>query len=245
MLVKKFGFNFLLGSFSENLLFLKKVLKKKGSLIVLPTSLNDLRQREKINSFYDEVDIATTDGMPFVFLFRFLKTWNSWKVKRIERTYGPDLMSTILLEDKKYCHFFYGTNKENISSLVSLLKKKNPNLKIVGNISPAFKSAEDLLPEVLEVIKRTKAEVLWIGLSSPKQVQLAALIKKNHPNIKIFCVGAAFDFLSGNKKQAPLWMRKLGLEWFFRFLTEPKRLWRRYLLEIPAFLLKKLFKFIF
>ena len=245
MLIKKFKFNFLLGSFNESISFLRKELKKKKSLVILPTSLNDLKQSDdSYGKFYQDVDIATTDGMPLVFLFRFLNKKNKWNLNKIERVYGPDLMASILLEDKKYCHFFYGTSDKNLSSLISFLKKSNSDLKIVGHLSPAHKSAEDLLPEALKLIGKTKAQVFWIGLSSPKQVQLAALIKKNHPNLKIFCVGAAFDFLSGNKRQAPLWLRKIGLEWFFRFLTEPARLWKRYFFEIPVFLLKKLIRFV-
>lgn len=89
---------------------------------------------------------------------------------------------------------------------------------------------------MLDVIRRSKTTVLWIGLSSPKQVQLALRWRSKLPGVSIMCVGAAFDFVAQAKPSAPQWMKQLGLEWLFRLVTEPQRLWKRYLVDVPVFL---------
>ena len=244
LFTNKFNSSFLVASFSEVTSFLRKQLSLKKSFIVLPYSLNDFYNSEKDylnNKFYKDIDFATTDGMPLVFYFSFINKLKNLGVKKIDRVYGPDLMEEILSNDKKFKHFLCGTNENTLVKLEQELCDLNKKIKIVGSYDPPFAEVNFYKKMVLEKVKKSGAEVLWIGLSSPKQVELASFIKKNHKNIKIFCVGAAFDFLAGTKKQAPKIMQKVGLEWFFRMLTEP-RLLRRYLINIPSFILRKLLK---
>jgi N-acetylglucosaminyldiphosphoundecaprenol N-acetyl-beta-D-mannosaminyltransferase len=117
------------------------------------------------------------------------------------------------------------------------LQASFPGLCVVGVYSPPFRP---LTPEedqqVIETINNKNPDIVWVGISTPKQERWMAshLEKLNAP--VLIGVGAAFDFLSGNKPQAPLWMQKSGLEWFFRLATEPRRLWRRYI-QYPKFVL--------
>lgn len=240
LFINKLNSYFVVASFSEVISFFRKQLKEKKSLIFLPFSLNDFVNSEKDNLdlVYKEVDFATTDGMPVVLYFSLLNYLNKLGLSKIDRIYGPDLMESLLSNDSKFKHFFCGTTEDTLSRLEKRIRLKNKNIKIVGSYDPPFSEVGFYKNMVLDQVKRAKADILWIGLSSPKQVELAAFIKSKHKNIKIFCVGAAFDFLSGTKKQAPSFMQKTGFEWLFRMLTEP-RLLKRYLFNIPCFLIKK------
>jgi len=242
ILIRKFNFNFLLGSFSANLDFIKRKLTSKKSLIFLPTTLNDLDKSEK-NASYQQVDFSTTDGMPFVFYFRLLKMLGKlnspdMKLEKIERTYGPDLMEAFLKEDAQYKHFLCSPTVSVLKNIKKNLKKENPKLKIVGEFVPPFAEVAIFADKIIKEIQSSGAEVIWLGISSPKQVELAVKIKNSGLKVKIFCVGAAFDFLSGTKRQAPRWMQNSGLEWLFRLLTD-LRLVKRYLWETPVFFIRK------
>jgi N-acetylglucosaminyldiphosphoundecaprenol N-acetyl-beta-D-mannosaminyltransferase len=114
----------------------------------------------------------------------------------------------------------------------------NPGLNVVGTLCPPFRA---LLPEedaeIVTQINEVAPDIVWIGLSSPKQEHWMAnhIGRINAP--VLIGVGAAFDFLAGTKKQAPAWMQRTGLEWLFRLVTEPRRLWRRYAYAVPRFLI--------
>ncbi len=177
--------------------------------------------------------MATPDGMPLVWL-------GQWRGYRdIRRTYGPDLMLALcdLSQKRGYRHFLYGGSRETSQLLEDLLKKQFPHLNIVGRLSPPSRplhTPED--PQAIEEINRTNADILWVGLGSPKQDFWMA---QHRPQLTVpvmIGVGAAFDFLAMTKKQAPRWMQQAGLEWFFRLCCEPKRLWRRYLIGNSKFI---------
>ena len=113
------------------------------------------------------------------------------------------------------------------------MKQKYPKLNIVGKIAPPF-SPLSIKEEMdyFDRISALKPTFIWLGLGSPKQVIFGARLKKKITGCKIFCVGAGFDFIAKNKQQAPRLLQKIGLEWMFRLFTEPKRLWKRYLVTI-------------
>jgi N-acetylglucosaminyldiphosphoundecaprenol N-acetyl-beta-D-mannosaminyltransferase len=233
---------FITGKFDHVINFLFDNFKKPApSKIILPCSLNDLAlQKYKQNSvFYKNVDYCTSDSM---FITRFLH----YKYKtQIDRVYGPDLMQAILEKSQnnstKFKHYFLAPNKTTMEALAILFEKKYKKIdyKLAFLPNNITKNKEiDYLKKILI----SKADVIWIGIGSPKQIKLASWLKHNSQGINILCVGAAFDFLSGRKKQAPLWIRKSGLEWLFRLINEPKRLWRRYLIIIPRYLISFLFK---
>lgn len=232
---------FTVGSYNNVITEILRKITLKKNFILLPCSLNDLysvSENSQTKKLYQKVDIITTDGMPLVW-------YSKLKLKKnIERVYGPDLTYDILkkTQGKKYKHCLYGTTKENLEKLELEIKKFAPKINIVLKIAPPFRpltAAEE--KEYIDKIKKNKVNILWIGLNSPKQVELAAKWKEKLPKTSFFCVGAAFDFVAKNKPIAPKFMKENGLEWLFRLVSEPKRLYRRYLIQVPKYLLKKLF----
>jgi N-acetylglucosaminyldiphosphoundecaprenol N-acetyl-beta-D-mannosaminyltransferase len=130
---------------------------------------------------------------------------------------------------------FYGGAPAAMDRLFAVLRRRFPDLPVVYFYSPPFRplsAAEDAV--VVRQIRACGARILFVGLSTPKQERWMAAHRGRVPAVMLG-VGAAFDFLAGVKPQAPLWMRSSGLEWVFRFATEPRRLWRRYLKHNPRF----------
>lgn len=185
-----------------------------------------------LRSIHNSAGLVTPDGMPLVWLSR-LKGF-----RHVERVYGPDLMLALCEKSvaSGYRHFLYGGTEDTLDALQASLYERFTGLKIVGRFSPPFRSLspeED--DEVVARIRSTVPDIVWVGLSTPKQERwMAEHVGKLGVPV-LAGVGAAFDFHAGVKVQAPRWMQKNGLEWFFRLITEPKRLWRRYLLNNPMF----------
>jgi N-acetylglucosaminyldiphosphoundecaprenol N-acetyl-beta-D-mannosaminyltransferase len=135
-----------------------------------------------------------------------------------------------------YRHFFYGGKDGVPERLVRRLQKMYPGLAVAGTYSPSFKTVG--APESQEVIDRindAKPDIVWVGLGTPKQEHWMAQHVDRLTASVLLGVGAAFDFHAGLKRQAPRWMQQSGLEWLFRLATEPRRLWRRYLVNNPLF----------
>jgi N-acetylglucosaminyldiphosphoundecaprenol N-acetyl-beta-D-mannosaminyltransferase len=138
---------------------------------------------------------------------------------------------------KGYRHFLYGGAAGVLAKLSKKLRETYPTINIIGSYSPPFRNLtneEDI--QVVQRINETRPDIVWIGLSTPKQERWMADHIGRLTAPVLIGVGAAFDFHAGTKKQAPRWMQRSGLEWFFRLITEPRRLWRRYLINNPAFL---------
>lgn len=219
--------------FVHTVFFTKK--NKKGTKLILPTTLNEIshaffsfRSREKLQKF----DYLVMDGMSLVFLSKVAGFFS-------ERIYGPDLMRAVIRSDEKntFKHFFYGNTQSTLKSLQKKLKKYNPGIKIVGSFSPPFRPMSlSEKKKAFQRIKKRKPDIVWVSLGGMKQVEAALELKKNLSPLYIIPVGAAFDFLSGHKPQASILVQRMGLEWLFRLFSEPKRLWKRYLLQIPIFL---------
>ncbi|MBF0384956.1 MAG: WecB/TagA/CpsF family glycosyltransferase, partial [Candidatus Omnitrophica bacterium] len=202
--------------------------KKKIYVCVCPVStVIDCRDSADYRRIVNNADIVTPDGMPVVI---------SGKIKgfkNISRTYGPDLMLDLcdLSQDKGYRHYFFGGKEDNDKLLVESLRKRFPKLIVAGCFSPGERKLGELEDSaIIEQINTSNCDVLWVGLGSPKQDYWMANHREKLNAPVIIGVGAAFDFLSGAKPQAPLWMQRSGLEWLFRLCREPKRLWRRYLI---------------
>lgn len=138
---------------------------------------------------------------------------------------------------KGYRHFLYGGDADVPQRLAEFLEKSCSGIRIAGAYSPPFRPLsleEDAA--VIEMINRAAPDVLWIGLSTPKQEMWMHRHRAQLGVPVMVGVGAAFDFLSSKKKQAPPWMRERGLEWLFRLFQEPRRLWRRYLVSGSEFI---------
>ncbi|MFL2877205.1 MAG: WecB/TagA/CpsF family glycosyltransferase [Pontiellaceae bacterium] len=177
--------------------------------------------------------MATTDGMPLVWLAR------RFGFAFAERVYGPDLMLALcsLSESKGYRHFFYGATDEVLDRLKMNLLTQFPKLAIAGMYSPPFRPLEEQeRNEVVEKINASGSDIIWCGLGTPKQDYWVSEFRPLLEGSVILAVGAGFNFHAGSVRQAPRWMMKSGLEWLFRLIVEPRRLWRRYLLGNPRFL---------
>ena len=173
------------------------------------------------------------DGMPIVFASRLLGH------PRAERAFGPDAMWSILSEttDGEVGHYFYGGKPGVADHLASTVKTRLPGLRVVGTYCPPFRPlTESEKGAVARAINSSGADVVWVGLSTPKQERWVADMR-HRLNVKLLCtVGAAFDYHTGSISPAPVWMKRLALEWLFRLMQEPRRLWRRYTRIVPAFL---------
>jgi N-acetylglucosaminyldiphosphoundecaprenol N-acetyl-beta-D-mannosaminyltransferase len=180
-----------------------------------------------------ESGLTVPDGMPLVWSARFAG------VSGAERVYGPDLMLAVLerARDSGWSSFLYGGGTGTASLLESRLTARLPGLHIAGTFTPPFR---ELTPredgEVVEMINASGADLIWVGLSTPKQERwMADHVDRLRAPCVLFGVGAAFDIHAGLKPDAPGWMRPIGLHWLYRLIREPARLWRRYLLNNPAF----------
>lgn len=207
--------------------------RKKTYICISPVAtIVDCQKNVNYREIINGAGMSTPDGMPLVWIGRMKGN------RQIGRTYGPDLMLKFcdISQQKGYKHFFLGGTEESNRLLVSNLLEKFPRLNIVGSFAPPFRET-GVMEEwpVLERMNGANPDVLWVGLGSPKQ-DYWMHDHRDKLNVPVMVgVGAAFDFLAGTKKQAPLWMRKAGLEWLFRLCSEPKRLWKRYLIGNTKF----------
>jgi N-acetylglucosaminyldiphosphoundecaprenol N-acetyl-beta-D-mannosaminyltransferase len=175
--------------------------------------------------------MVTADGMPLVWLGKL-------KGKLVSRTCGADLMTRVLgnSEASGLTHYFYGGKPGVAEVLRAKFLQRFPRLKVVGVGCPPFRPLTGSeLSQVAHDINESGADVVWIGISSPKQ---ELLMRDLQPLVRatMLGVGAAFDFHSGAVTRAPVWMQKSGLEWFYRLCSEPQRLWKRYLVIGPQFI---------
>lgn len=191
------------------------------------------RRDQELQRIHNRAGLVTPDGMPLVWVSRLMG------FAQIRRVYGPDLMSALCERSvtKGYRHFFYGGAEGVPEKLAARLQARLPGLKVAGTYSPPFRplnAGEDR--EIVERINAAEPDIVWVGISTPKQERwMAEHVERLNAPVLVG-VGAAFDFHAGLKKQAPRWMQRSGLEWSFRLMTEPRRLWRRYLVNNPSFL---------
>lgn len=188
---------------------------------------------DEIQTVHNRAAACVPDGMPLVWFGRLRGH------REIGRVYGPDLMLRLLelAATKGYTNFFYGGAEGVAEDLQRKMQKRFPGLQVVGTYCPPFRPLSG--PEedaVVESVNAVQPDILWVGLSTPKQELQMARFKSRLDTKLMLGVGAAFDFHTGRVRQAPSWMQRCGLEWFFRLSVEPKRLARRYLRNNPAFL---------
>ena len=148
----------------------------------------------------------------------------------MKRTTGPDYMKEILSisAQEGYRHFFYGSTERTLYKLLRMIERRYPDVQVAGMYSPPFRALTKKVDEgVIQMINESNADFVWIGLGAPKQERWMA---EHQGLIKGFMVGvgAAFDYEAGNIDRAPNWMQKMNLEWLYRLMQEPKRLFKRY-----------------
>lgn len=188
----------------------------------------------KIEEIYSEATIAAIDGMPIAKIGRR-------KGFACERCGATDFMDILLREsvERNMTHYFYGgKNNEVLDKLRENLIERFPGIQIKGMYSPPFRPlTEEEDRAICEKINSLKPDFLWVGIGAPKQeVWMQEHREKIHGTVMLG-VGAAFDFFAGTLKKAPEWMENAGLEWLFRLVMEPKRLWKRYIIGGAKFVL--------
>lgn len=181
----------------------------------------------------NSADMVTADGVPLVWALRL------YGVKNATRVYGPDLTLAVCESAARQGVRvgFYGGSPDSLSEMIVQLRSRYPALCVAYQYSPPFRpltSVEDA--QVIAAIKNSGAEMLFVGLGCPKQERWIAA-RRADLQMPLLGVGAAFDFIARRKPQAPKIMQRLGLEWVFRLITEPRRLWRRYAVHNPRFVL--------
>jgi N-acetylglucosaminyldiphosphoundecaprenol N-acetyl-beta-D-mannosaminyltransferase len=182
---------------------------------------------------HNESGLTTPDGMPMVWASHAAGATN------VQRVYGPDLMLSVCerAAERGWGCYLYGSTDDVLGRLCRNLTDRLPGLKIVGSYSPPFRDLTQEEDEcVVQAINDSGADIVWIGLSTPKQERWMASHVGRVNAAALVGVGAAFDIHAGQVRQAPRWMQRAGLEWLFRVLHEPRRLFRRYAVNIPRFM---------
>ena len=192
------------------------------------------QEDEEFRNILNNSYLTTPDGMPTLWLGHLQG------YKQMTRVYGPDYMLSLCSNGipAGLRHFLYGGKPGVAEALRASLLERFPNLQIVGTFTPPFRKLtvqeEDSLTAQLEA---SRVDVLWVGLSTPKQERFMADYYGRLPVKLMVGVGAAFDLLSGNLTEAPDWMKRTGFQWLYRLIKEPRRLWRRYLKNNPLFII--------
>jgi N-acetylglucosaminyldiphosphoundecaprenol N-acetyl-beta-D-mannosaminyltransferase len=219
--------------------FLFDALRAGERGYVAVTGVHGVSEAQSDVTFRDTLNralLVTPDGMPMVWMGRLQG------YRDINRVYGPDLMLNLCDHSRAsgFSHFFYGGAPGVAEELSHQLRSRFPGLNIVGTYTPPFRPLDGTeLTDLQQRVRETRPDFFWVGLSTPKQERFMAEYLSVLPEAKIFIgVGAAFDLLSGRVRQAPRWMQRSGLEWFFRLTQEPRRLAKRYLVNNPLFVLR-------
>ena len=196
-------------------------------------SIMDCYEDGYLREIFNKSGLTTPDGMAVVWIMKLKGN------KTVSRVYGPDLLLSLceLSNKSGWKHFFYGSTDQVLNQMLAKLLTEYPDVKICGSYAPPFKVGKITeRQEVINNINQLNPDIVWVGLGSPKQEywMFEHRGKLNAP--LLIGVGAAFDFLSGNKNQAPKWVQRSGFEWLYRLIDEPRRLWRRYI-KYPKFVM--------
>ncbi|MBX4997611.1 WecB/TagA/CpsF family glycosyltransferase [Rhizobium lentis] len=187
----------------------------------------------ELRSIHNRAFLVTPDGMPLVWALKHAGHSDS------DRVYGPDLMLSVFEAGTAtgLRHFLYGATAETLEQLQARLFARFPQAEIAGSYAPPFhKLSPQEEADIADRLNRSGADIIWVGLSSPKQELWMARMRDRLDASMLIGVGAAFDFHAGLKRQAPRIIQRSGFEWAFRLLCEPRRLWRRYALVVPTFI---------
>lgn len=210
--------------------------RSRPAAYLCPTGVHGVMEAQKDSMFREILNGAAlnlADGMPLVYASRLMG------FHAAERAFGPAVMWAILqrTDGTGIRHFFYGGREGVAEALATRVQQAFPGVVVAGTYCPPFRSLTDEeLERIAVLINASRADVVWVGLSTPKQERWIDRMR-DRLDVKLLCsVGAAFDYHTGGLKDAPVWMKEAALEWLFRLWQEPRRLWRRYLEIVPTFL---------
>ena len=188
--------------------------------------LMEIQSAPELRDIFRSAAMVAPDGMPLVWLLRY------YGYRQADRVCGPDLMPALFRDSEKrgHRHFLYGSSETTLALLRQRLSSDYPGAKVVGHFSPPFRpltAEEDR--EVDDLINAADPDIVWVGLSTPKQERWMAAHRAALKAPVLIGVGAAFDMMAGTVRRAPRFIRRTGCEWMFRLAQEPRRLCRRYL----------------
>lgn len=189
------------------------------------TSLSQAARDANYRGVLNSMTICAMDGMPVVRRARKLDP----SLTDIERCSGPDMMRLVLdaTRNTGARHYFYGTTRENLDLLCQALERDWPGVCVAGTHAPPFRPlTEEEEQEDIRRIREAKPDYLWVALGAPRQDYWVMRHADELKGIRVLAVGAAMNFLTGQVRRAPEWMRRAGLEWVYRIWREPKQFWR-------------------
>lgn len=207
------------------------IINKKPSYVVTPNvdHIVKLEVDSEFQEVYKEADLILTDGMPLIWISKIKKN----PIK--EKVSGSDLFPEVckLASQKGYKIFLLGAAEGVAAKAAENLKLKYKKLNVVGTYSPSygFEKNEDEINKIIDMINEVKPDILAVGLGAPKQEKFLYKFRKKLNVPVSLAIGASIDFEAGNINRAPKWMQKSGLEWFYRLCKEPKRMFKRYLID--------------
>lgn len=207
------------------------ILSKKTSYVVTPNvdHIVKLETDKEFQKVYKEADLILTDGMPLIWISKVKKK----PIK--EKVSGSDLFPEVckLAANKGYKVFLLGAAEGVAAKAAENLKKKYEGLNIVGSYSPSygFEKNKDEINRIIEMINKVKPDILAVGLGAPKQEKFLYNFRKQLSVPVSLAIGASIDFEAGNVNRAPKWMQKSGIEWVYRLIKEPRRMFKRYLVD--------------
>ena len=209
---------------------------------VCATGVHGVMEAQKdaqLKSIFNRSLVTTPDGRPTVWVGRLQGS------RTMDQLTGPNLMLSVCELSAKlgYTNFFYGGNTGVADELKQNLCRRFPGLKVVGTYTPPFRklnSAEEA--ELISTVARLKPDIFWVGLSTPKQERFMAEYIHRLDTTLMMGVGAAFDMHTGRIQDSPDWIKRAGLQWAHRLAQEPRRLWKRYLINNPRFIFKIAFQ---
>ncbi|ELC8443047.1 WecB/TagA/CpsF family glycosyltransferase [Clostridium perfringens] len=209
----------------------KLILDKKASYVVTPNvdHIVKLETDKEFQAVYNNADLILTDGMPLIWISKIKGT----PIK--EKISGSDFFPKLCerAAEKGYSLFLLGAAEGVADKAAENLKERYEGLNVVGTYSPSygFEKKQDEIEKIIKMVNKAKPDILAVGLGAPKQEKF--LYKyRDELNVPIsLAIGASIDFEAGNVKRAPRWMQKSGLEWFYRLCKEPKRMFKRYIID--------------
>lgn len=207
----------------------------EGRVVVIGNvhSIMTARRDPEVAAALRGADVLTPDGMPLVWAMKVAGYEHATRVT------GIDVMKRTMELGVAHGtrHFLYGSTPNVLAALFERLRSEYPDVIISGAISPPFrKLSPEELGAYIEQIVSSESDVVWVGLGMPKQELWMNAVRADLSGMTMVGVGAAFDWLAGSVPRAPEWMQRIGLEWLYRLLLDPRRLWRRYVLNNPPFM---------
>lgn len=220
-----------------------RVLEHEGVGAVFVREVSSLMVARKdavLSALHEKALLVVPDGMPLVWVMRMRGHAD------VGRVAGADLVDAVCAAGigAERSHFFYGGKPGVAERMAETLARRHPGLRIAGCLTPPMRAIgpdfalDDETRAELDEVRASGADFVWVGLSSPKQEYLMMAAVDHLDHGVLIGVGAAFDFCAGTVPRAPRWMQRLGLEWSHRLLQEPTRLWRRYLMLAPGFVVR-------